>query len=202
MAIDTYGTLKSAVANWLARSDLTSVIPDFIALAENHMAQTLWLNKQLERDSAFSVTARWTALPTGCRRVKSVAHIYSSTRYDLPYLSPEQFQQVDAGETTAGLMQGYTVLGTEIGLHPTPSSATLELVYWPAITTLSDTTTSSDLLTAHPLLYLYRSCVEGAIYMRDDSLQARAEAHYARALMDALGADSWGHGTAPQMRVA
>jgi len=34
MAISTYSELKTAVANWLDRSDLTDVIPDFITLAE------------------------------------------------------------------------------------------------------------------------------------------------------------------------
>jgi hypothetical protein len=34
MAITTYSELKTAVADWLNRADLTSVIPDFIALAK------------------------------------------------------------------------------------------------------------------------------------------------------------------------
>ena len=34
MAITTYAELKTAIANWLNREDLTSVIPDFISLAE------------------------------------------------------------------------------------------------------------------------------------------------------------------------
>ena len=34
MAITTFSELKTAVANWLDRSDLTDRIPEFIALAE------------------------------------------------------------------------------------------------------------------------------------------------------------------------
>ena len=34
MAITTYAELKSSIANWLNRDDLTSVIPDFISLTE------------------------------------------------------------------------------------------------------------------------------------------------------------------------
>ena len=34
MALATYSDLKTSIANWLDRSDLTDVIPDFIALAE------------------------------------------------------------------------------------------------------------------------------------------------------------------------
>ena len=34
MAITTYAELKTAVGDWLNRSDLDSVIPNFISLAE------------------------------------------------------------------------------------------------------------------------------------------------------------------------
>jgi hypothetical protein len=34
MAISTYTDLKTSIASWLNRDDLTSVIPDFISLAE------------------------------------------------------------------------------------------------------------------------------------------------------------------------
>jgi len=37
MALTTYTELKSSLADWLNRSDLTSVIPDFISLAEAQM---------------------------------------------------------------------------------------------------------------------------------------------------------------------
>ena len=34
MAINTYSTLQTAVANWLDRNDLTDRVPEFISLAE------------------------------------------------------------------------------------------------------------------------------------------------------------------------
>ena len=37
MTITTYATLKTAIADFLNRDDLTSVIPTFIALAEADM---------------------------------------------------------------------------------------------------------------------------------------------------------------------
>ena len=35
MAISTYAELKTAIASWLDREDLTDIIPDFIALSLN-----------------------------------------------------------------------------------------------------------------------------------------------------------------------
>ena len=50
MAINTYATLQTAVANWLDRSDLTDRIPEFIALAEARMHRTLRLAIMLNVD--------------------------------------------------------------------------------------------------------------------------------------------------------
>ena len=41
MALNNYSDLKTTVANYLARSDLTSVIPDFIQLAEQRLRREL-----------------------------------------------------------------------------------------------------------------------------------------------------------------
>ena len=37
MAIDSYTKLKTSVATWLDRDDLTDNIPDFISLAEDRI---------------------------------------------------------------------------------------------------------------------------------------------------------------------
>ena len=41
MAITTYVELQAAAANWLVRADLTTRIPEFIALAEARLNRTL-----------------------------------------------------------------------------------------------------------------------------------------------------------------
>ncbi len=47
MAISTYSDLKTTVANYLARSDLTSQIPDFITFAENRLRRDLRIRQML-----------------------------------------------------------------------------------------------------------------------------------------------------------
>ena len=41
MAIDSYANLKTALANWLDRSDLTSRLDEFIELAEARFADDI-----------------------------------------------------------------------------------------------------------------------------------------------------------------
>lgn len=47
MALTTYSDLQSAVASYLARSDLTSQIPDFIRLAEIRLRRELRIRQML-----------------------------------------------------------------------------------------------------------------------------------------------------------
>lgn len=59
MAISQYSELKTAVANWLGRSDLTSRIPEFIGLAEDRVYQRLRLRAmetQAELKSSANVS--------------------------------------------------------------------------------------------------------------------------------------------------
>jgi hypothetical protein len=62
MSITTYSELKTSIANWLDRSDLTSVIPDFIMLAEKQMERTVRHHKMIERSSG-ALDSQYSAVP-------------------------------------------------------------------------------------------------------------------------------------------
>jgi hypothetical protein len=48
MAFTSYTTLKSTIADYLARSDLTTQIPDFIRLAEERLRRDLRIRQMLK----------------------------------------------------------------------------------------------------------------------------------------------------------
>ena len=65
MAITNYTELKTAVANFLARSDLTDRIPEFIALAEARLSRELESRSQEKRANAtLTANDEFVALPT------------------------------------------------------------------------------------------------------------------------------------------
>ena len=66
MAINTYSTLQTAVANWLDRDDLTARIPEFIALAETRINRALRIRAMETVSTAISTASgtREYALPT------------------------------------------------------------------------------------------------------------------------------------------
>ncbi len=64
MALSTYTELKSSLADWLNRSDLTSVIPDFISLAEAQIERQLRTRQMIVRATAsFAAAAEYGTVP-------------------------------------------------------------------------------------------------------------------------------------------
>ena len=51
MAITNYTDLQTSIANFLARSDLTAQIPDFIKLAEVRLSRELESRSQEKRET-------------------------------------------------------------------------------------------------------------------------------------------------------
>ncbi len=56
MAITTYAELQTAVSNFLARSDVTDRIPEFISLAEARMSRELNSRSQEKRATAATIS--------------------------------------------------------------------------------------------------------------------------------------------------
>jgi len=62
MAITTYSELKSAVADWLNRDDLTSVVPSFVSLAEADLDRKVrhW---RMESRATAQLDTQYSAVP-------------------------------------------------------------------------------------------------------------------------------------------
>jgi len=168
MSLSTYSELKTSVANYLNRSDLTDVIPDFITLTENRLNRELRVRANMVR--ATTTTTSGTAfydLPSDLIELRNITYDTSSSSYALTYLSPESSSR-EYGSTGNGFPRAYTNLGKNIKLAPTPDGAyTININYFQKLNSLSDSVTSNDVLTEFPDLYLFGSCMEGAIYLND-----------------------------------
>ena len=64
MALNSYSALKTSIANWLNRTDLTTEIEDFIVLAEKDFNSKLRIRKMIS-ESSVTINAETVALPTG-----------------------------------------------------------------------------------------------------------------------------------------
>jgi hypothetical protein len=166
MAISTYSELQSAIADELNRQDLTSVIPNWISLAEATFNRLLRHRKMLCRATA-TLDTQFTALPSDFLEAKNI-QLNTTPVTSLEFVTIEQADKLRS-EYTAGVPKYYTIVGDTIEVVPTPSeNQTIELVYYKKLTPLS-AGTGNFLLSFHPDLYFYASLQHSAPYLKDDS---------------------------------
>ena len=165
MALSSYSGLKTSIANWLNRSDLTSEIEDFIVLAEKDFNSKLRIRQMISSDSSFSINAEKVDLPTGFLQVRDFFIVSGGTKYALQYITPAQMDQIK-GSSTAGQPSTYTIVGTNFRFAPTPASTyTGTLNFYKEFDPLSDSNTSNYILANHPAIYLYGSLYHSANFL-------------------------------------
>nr|BAR28747.1 conserved protein of unknown function [uncultured Mediterranean phage uvMED] len=165
MALTNYSSLKTSIANWLNRSDLTSEISDdFIKLVEADMNSKLRVRKMITQTS-FTIDSETEALPTGFLQVRDMYILSGSTKYPLRYMTPSQMDQVK-GTSQTGLPLAYTILGDTFRFMPRPdNNYTAYINYYKGFDALSDTNTTNYILTSHPSIYLYGSLFHAANFL-------------------------------------
>lgn len=189
MALTTYSELKTSIGDWLNRSDLTSVIPDFISLAEAQIERTLRARQMIVRANA-SFDAQYGAVPSDFLETKSFKLTSTNPQTPLEFLSIDALDQKAAEYTASGKPRFFGVVGGQFRIVPTPDSTyTTELTYYAKLTKLSISVSSNWLLTQAPDIYLYGSLLQAAPYLQDDARIQTWATLYERALNDLQTAD-------------
>jgi hypothetical protein len=165
MALSTYSELKSSIANWLNRSDLTTEIAnDFIVLTEKDFNSKLRIRKMVAQTS-LTLNAETVALPSGFLQVRDFYILSGGTKYSLTYMTPSQMDQIK-GTSVVGMPSSYTILGDTFRFAPVPGdSYTAYINYYKTFDALSDSNTSNFILTNHPSIYLYGSLYHAAQFL-------------------------------------
>lgn len=177
MSIASYSELKTAVANWINRSDLTSYVPDFIALGEARIYRELRIRAM---ETALSSTiasgvisvpndyvemkhCRIDGSPTQHLTRKTAAWIYENYPTRSSDGKPKFFAQ-DAGSFIFGPYPDstYTVKGT----------------YYKRLTALSDSNTTNWFVTNAPGILLFAALCETEPFLRNDSRLVLWQAKY------------------------
>jgi hypothetical protein len=168
MAISTFAELKASVADYLNRSDLTSVIPTFITLAESQINRDVrhW---QMEEKASLTVNARYVARPADWIQTVRIA-LSSGSGGGLSLMSQQAMaEKRGAANDAAGTPAFYSHSESNFEFFPTPDSAnTAELLYYQTVPALSDSATSNWLLVSAPDVYLYGTLIHSAPYLAED----------------------------------
>lgn len=192
MAYTSYSDLQTSVANYLGRSDLTAVIPDFIRFAETRLARELRTRKMLKSATASMVAgdAR-VALPTDFLEVRDL-YTQGNPRMPVTYMSPSAFTR-NARADESGLPVFYTTLSAEFQFAPIPDTDyVLEILYYAQPTVLSNTNTSNVFLANYPDALLYGALLEAEPYLINDARSQTWATLYDRAIKNISDADQLG----------
>lgn len=174
--ISNYTDLQTAVTEWLARDQDTTLIariPTFIQFAEAKFNRELFVRQMEQRSSATlssGVTdSEFVLLPPDFQSMRRVRLSSVPGRPPLVFMSATQMDEFRYGNSdTAQQPKYFSIFGSEMELAPTPdANYTLEMVYRTVIPPLA-TNSTNWLLQLAPDLYLYGALLESAPYIQQD----------------------------------
>jgi hypothetical protein len=182
MALTDYSSLKTSVASYLARSDLTNQIPDFIRLAEERLARDLRTRKMLVVARADTTASDSTVgLPTDFLEMRDM-HLRTTPVQSLTYRSPNAFF-AGSRTTDSGKPIDYTILASEIQFAPVPDTTySVQMLYYAKPQYLSDVNITNAFLANYPDALLYAALGEAEPYLMNDARLQTWAALYDRAI--------------------
>jgi hypothetical protein len=187
MAITNYANLVTTVESYLARSDLTSIIPTFVMLAQQRISRDLRTREML-KISTTTATDGTVELPTDFLEMREI-HFQGNPPITLEYQSPDKFFRNQV-TTTSGLPYYYTIIGYEFQFAPVPDSAQiLQLLYYAEPTFISSTVPSNLYLANYPDALLYATLAEAEPYLMNDERITIWASMYDRAISNITNSD-------------
>lgn len=187
MALATYSELVSTVESYLARTDLTSIIPTFVQLAQERMTRDLRTREML-KVATTTATDSTVELPTDFLEMREI-HFQGNPPITLEYESPDKFFR-DQLTTTSGLPYYYTIIAYELQFAPAPdSSMTLQMLYYAKPTYISSTVSSNLYLANYSDALLYATLAEAEPYLMNDARIQTWATMYDRAIANIMNSD-------------
>ena len=192
MPLASYSDLTSTISSYLARSDLDSIIPTFISLAEQRLRRELRMRQMLVTAQATTTGGDSTVgLPSDYLEMRDI-HVVGNPNGQLSYESPNTFYK-NTISTESGLPKRYTVLAAELQLGPVPDSAyVLQMLYYAQPAFLSSTNASNVFLAYCPDALLYAALGEAEPYLMNDARLQTWGTLYERAINAISVADQSG----------
>ena len=110
-----YTTLQATIADYLARSDLTTQIPEFIRLAEDRLLRDLRIRQMIKVATASTTAGDATvSLPSDFLAMKdlhlnyTIYHFHSTTSFYLPFYRRPHFCAKDNRISEGRYLRSYS----------------------------------------------------------------------------------------------
>ena len=168
MAIGNFGELKTAVSNWLIRSDLTARIPELIALGEGRLFTDLRCREMEATDNiVLTASQRVDPLPTLFVQARSL-YVAGTPNVRLEYRSPVEYWSIYADIPTAAPIV-YTIEQDNFVWGPVPNATpTVTVAHYARPAAFSGDSDTNSVIARWPNLYLYTALLEAAPFLGND----------------------------------
>jgi len=178
----TYSELKTNIASYLNRSDLTDQMDMFIDNVEGEVNRRVRRKEMIKRATA-TADAQYLSLPNDWLEAINV----EITSNDFSPILQQSIESLDIYRKSINNKTGQPVyfafVDDTMELAPTPdTSYTLQLTYYSKIDALSDSNTSNFLSNNHPDVYLYGALKHASIYLMEDERVAMFSQLFEKAL--------------------
>ena len=165
MALSNYTELQASVADFLNRSDLTSVIPDFFTLSEADFNRSIRVREMSVRTRG-PIDGQYVKLPPDFLEMRNI-ELLTDPVTPLAYKNLQNLDIHRAADST-GRPLYYSIMQNNIEFAPVPDADyTVEIVYYQKVPALAVNSTNW-LLDNHPDAYLYGSLMHSAPYLHAD----------------------------------
>jgi hypothetical protein len=178
--IRTYADLKQKVGEWLNRTSLSDVIPDFVQLAETAIRRDVKTRAQEQLATGTSDASNTFPVPADFISARRLA--FGSHRKD--YVSPVVYTDKLA---RCSQDDDYTIIGQTV--YVLGVAGAYVLLYWQAFPPFYADPDTNWLLTNAPEVYLWAACEKGALYLKDYDAAADFGARYAKAVSEINAAE-------------
>lgn len=181
--ISSYATLQTAVGDYLARSDLTSFIPNFVQNFEEDFYRepknwASWMETALN----VTITNNVAAVPSDYLGLK-IAYISGQTSPPLKRISLEQLYARYPRSLGAGQAKYIARNGANFEFGPEPDGGTLVGTYYAKQTVLRSDGDGANWLTINaPDLLLYGSLLAAEPFLKNDARVGLWQTMYNNAL--------------------
>ena len=199
MTIATYTELKTEVADWAHRSDLTAKMDTFCKLAEAVINKDLRVH-EMEEILDVTFTDTFYDLPADYLELRAIHIENSGARVPIKSYSPQQLDRLYSRAT--GTANGFAIQGGQIELRPAPSATSTvdgAITYFTKVDTLTSNPTN-DILTAYPMIYLSAMMIQVYLYLQDDAELAKWSEAYNSQIQQANKSSQAGRYNVPQVQ--
>jgi len=171
-----YAELKTNIASWIHRSDLTALIPIFIDMARSRICHDLE-SMHIEKRYSDTLASEYTALPTDLIDIRSL----KINNKKINYWTEDQIVQNGFNSAT-GVEAIYTIVANQLRIIGAPDSAELEIVYRYIPASMSLDADQDVILANYPQLYIYGSQLEYLNWSENEDRATKVVNYYRDAI--------------------